>query len=300
MMRSTLELQQMNRAPRGSQRLLGLARRMLGRASVVAPAPARQPPNGPPRWGWGKPPHPGLSALLASRQDVYLEQLDVIRRQRDGLAGIPLEAPDDTEPYWKNPWFTGLAAASLYSYLREHRPQRYVEIGSGNSTRFAARAKRDGGLATELVSIDPEPRTAIDALCDRVIRSRLETVDLGVFDNLVAGDIVLLDGSHRVQAGSDVVVFFLEVLPQLPPGVLVGIHDILLPDDYVPRMAAKGWNEQYMLGAILLGGSRFAPMLPCYYVATTSPLREHVTRLFSEIELAHVQPWGSLFWLSPT
>ena len=41
-------------------------------------------------------------------------------------------------------WFSGLDAAAAYCLIREHRPARVVEIGSGHSTRFIARAIRDG------------------------------------------------------------------------------------------------------------------------------------------------------------
>ena len=44
--------------------------------------------------------------------------------------------------------------------------------------------------------------------------------------------MVFFDGSHRTFMNSDATVFFLEVLPTLPAGTLVGIHDIYLPDDY--------------------------------------------------------------------
>lgn len=50
-------------------------------------------------------------------------------------------------------------------------------------------------------------------------------------------DVVFLDGSHRVFMNNDASVFFLDGLPRLPPGVLVGVHDIFLPEDYGPDAA---------------------------------------------------------------
>ena len=50
------------------------------------------------------------------------------------------------------------------------RPRRFIEIGSGNSTKFARRAIRDHWLNTSIVSIDPFPRSEIDAICDEVVR----------------------------------------------------------------------------------------------------------------------------------
>src|ERR1700733_3021445 len=97
-------------------------------------------------------------------------------------------------------------------------PARYMEIGSGYSTRFARHAIQTVGLSTVIASLDPKPRAGIDALCDTVIRRRLEEADLAVFDQLEAGDILFFDGTHRALTNSDVTVFFLELLPRLKPG----------------------------------------------------------------------------------
>ena len=41
--------------------------------------------------------------------------------------------------------------------------RQMLEIGSGNSTKFARRAIRDHRLCTRITSIDPHPRAEIDA-----------------------------------------------------------------------------------------------------------------------------------------
>src|SRR5439155_19687885 len=127
--------------------------------------------------------------------------------------------------------------------------------------------RRDGAISMEIVSIDPCPRREIDAISEHVIRQPLECVDLNVFGRLQAGDIVFLDGTHHVFMNSDVSVFFLDVLPTLPPGVLVGIHDIHLPDDYRPEHADRHYSEQYLLAAVVLGEpTSIRPVLPRWYV----------------------------------
>ena len=45
--------------------------------------------------------------------------------------------------------------------VRSLRPRRIVEVGSGHSTRFLARAVADGGLDTRITAIDPRPRASI-------------------------------------------------------------------------------------------------------------------------------------------
>lgn len=188
---------------------------------------------------------------------------------------------------------------SLYGYLRLRAPARYVEIGSGYSTCFAARARRDGGLATEITSIDPEPRLGIDELCDRVVRQPLEEVDLDLFAELEQGDVVLFDSSHRVFMNSDAVAFHLDVLPALPAGVLVGVHDVYWPADYPPHLAQAYLSEQYLVGMLLLGDAAWArPVLACAYAAEHPELVAPLAALWDDPRLTGVERGGSLLWLA--
>ena len=54
--------------------------------------------------------------------------------------------------------------------------------------------------------------------------------------------MLFIDGSHISKTGSDVNHLFLRILPRLPPGVVVHIHDICLPFEY-PRH----WSEDVLL-----------------------------------------------------
>jgi len=221
-----------------------------------------------PRYGYGRPSHPRLSELLSRSDGEYRDVLDEFKIYTDDLLAIPLDKTVPSEPHWRNGLLFGLDGVSLYGFTRKRVPRRYIEVGSGNSTLFVDRARRDGKIDMEIVSVDPYPRREIDAICDRVVRQPLESVDLKIFDGLQGGDIVFFDGSHRVFMNSDVAVFFLDVLPELPPGVLVGIHDIHLPDDYRPEHANRYYSEQYLLAAFLLGESSWMrPVLPCWYVS---------------------------------
>ena len=115
------------------------------------------------------------------------------------LASIPQEStPNSLTPFWKNDFFESLDAAALIGMLCAKRLARYVEIGSGNSTKFARYAIQQMHLRTSITSIDPEPRAIINSLCDIVVRRRLEDCDLSFFDQLEPGDFPLFDGSHRV------------------------------------------------------------------------------------------------------
>jgi hypothetical protein len=251
------------------------------------------------RYGFGKPAHPELSEIIARHVGDYCRILEEMLQFRDSVLAIPLRAPPDSPtPRWLNGYLPALDSLALYAFVRVNRPHTYLEIGSGNSTKFARKAISDQALATSIVSIDPHPRAEIDDLCDVVIRSSLESCDLSVFDRLRAGDIVFFDGSHRVFMNSDVTVFFLEVLPRLAPGVLVQIHDICLPLDYPPSMSHTFYSEQYLLAAILLAGaSTLEIVLPARFVSETPLLRSILNPLWDAPLLRGVETHGASFWV---
>jgi predicted O-methyltransferase YrrM len=252
-----------------------------------------------PRYGHGAPAHQRLSRLLSQGDGEYKDVLDGFTEYAQELRAIPLDRTDPGEPHWRNPFMFGLDGVSLYGFTRARAPRRYVEVGSGYSTLFVDRARRDGAIDMEIVSIDPHPRQEIDAICDRILRQPFECADLDVFDGLEEGDIVFLDGTHHVFMNSDVVAFFLDVLPELPPGVLVGVHDIHLPDDYRPEEAQRYYSEQYLLAAYLLGEPRWMrTVLPCWYVSHHRELGSLARSLIPQPVLqARPDSHGLIFWL---
>jgi hypothetical protein len=187
---------------------------------------------------------------------------------------------------------------AIYGLLAGRNPQRYIEVGSGNSTRFAARAVADHKLRTRIISIDPEPRSEVDALCDMVLRMPLEDVDSALFAQVEADDVVFMDGSHRSLQNSDVTVFFLELMPLLKPGTIYGMHDIFLPLDYPQEWAERVYNEQYLLAAYLFGGADGDEiLLPSFHVSVTPALISHLAPVWREPRLAGLLPFGNSFWM---
>ncbi|WP_298279285.1 class I SAM-dependent methyltransferase [Brevundimonas sp.] len=218
------------------------------------------------RYGADWPPHPELAALIEPGRAAWLDQIRNMGAITDDFGDVPrtaaLSAPI---PMWNNGWFPPLDAMLLTHMLKTHRPARFIEIGSGFSTKFARRAVSRYDLPTRLISVDPQPRAEIDTLCDEVIRHPLETVDQALFQTLEPGDILFLDSSHRAFQGSDVTVFFLEVLPRLKPGVIVHMHDIYLPEDYISGHLHRMWNEQYLLATALLYGDALEILFPAWW-----------------------------------
>jgi hypothetical protein len=262
-----------------------------------------------PRWGHGLAPHPGVQAVLERGRDAYGRILEQLEAHRSVLHQIRHDADPGrpAEPFWNNIWFTALDAAVLVGFLLARKPRHYMEIGSGHSTMFAAHAIRLGALSTIISSIDPHPRSDIEALCQRRIRAPLETCHLNLFDELETGDILFFDGTHRVFQNSDVTAFFLDVLPRLKPGILVHVHDVFLPADYPPEWTATLFSEQYMLAAMLLcAAPPFRVVFPNYFVCTDAILGARVRAILQspnanrDIPFCYANPGatpGNSFWI---
>lgn len=251
------------------------------------------------RYGAGLPLHPELAAIIGRGRERYSTFLSELGEMQQDFAAIPLGGHyEASDPFWLNSWFPALDAMALTQMLRRHRPARFVEIGSGMSTKFARRAVRTYDLPTILTSIDPQPRAEVDGLCDHVVRKPLETSDVTMFQALEAGDILFLDSSHRAFQNSDVTVFFLEILPRLKSGVIIHIHDIYLPDDYIGGHVGRWWNEQYLLAtALLFGGSSFEVLFPSWYVGQDPELSAQGKALIRKGPLSRLDLYGASFWM---
>ncbi|MEZ5830808.1 MAG: class I SAM-dependent methyltransferase [Dongiaceae bacterium] len=209
-----------------------------------------------------------IAALFEAALPEMQSSLDALEALAEDLQRIQHDAPAP-EPRWGQDWFCGLDAAMLYAQIRRHRPARIVEIGSGHSTRFAARAIADGELDCRLIAIDPEPRANLGTL--RVewhratLQQALKSGGDALFGELHPGDLLFVDSSHIMMPGTDVELILTEMLPRLPEGTLVHIHDMFLPDPYPDSWAWRGYNEQGAVAAMIAGGgwdilfaSRFA------------------------------------------
>lgn len=214
--------------------------------------------------------YPEIGELFESCAAQLETVLDRIEDHAAALTAIGGEPPP--APRFDQDWFPRLDAAAAYVLVRDCCPRRIVEVGSGHSTRFLARAVRDGSLETELTVIDPKPRAVIDGLADHARRDTLQAVGSSPFGALRSGDMVFVDSSHILMPGSDVDVMVNRVLPALPAGVLVHFHDIFLPDPYPDHWLWRGYNEQQAVGALLTGGG-YDMVFASHYAATAMAAR---------------------------
>jgi len=196
---------------------------------------------------------PGID-MNESGQLAMLGRLDY----GEELLAIPMEKRSNTEFAYHNDMCEEGVAELLYSMVRHWRPQRIVEIGSGNSTlvtRLAVAASNaEAPYAPKHVCIEPYEMPWLESTGVTVVRERVEHVGLDLFRELQAGDLLFIDSSHVIRPWGDVLREILEILPSLAPGVFISIDDIFTPMDYPEnwlRSERRLWNEQYMLEAFL-------------------------------------------------
>ncbi len=252
-----------------------------------------------PRYGHGSPPHPALYSLIDANRDQYRDLLEKSLGHKEEIKKIR-DASQETDPgkiAWNNGFLPGLDIIGIYTMISEFKPERYMEIGSGNSTKVAYKAKREQGLNTRIISIDPEPRTEIDNLSDQIIRKAFEDIDLSILDQLSENDILFVDNSHRILPNSDSMVFYLEVLPRLKKGVIVHIHDVYLPYDYPQFMCDRFYSEQYGLAIYLLANrQRYEVLFPNYFISEDKELSEVIAPIWKD-HPENVERHGGSFWL---
>jgi hypothetical protein len=193
-----------------------------------------------------------------------LELLDMLTFA-DELSDLNDEKGAQVEFSFDNSTFLSGDAEFWYQLIRRLKPKRIVEVGSGNSTLLAARAIKKNALESngwqcEHVCIEPYEMPWLDELDVKLIRDRVEKIDLDLFKQLEGNDILFIDSSHVIRPNGDVLHEILEILPILNVGVVVHFHDIFTPRNYLSSWLVddvRFWNEQYLLEAFLSQNDRW-------------------------------------------
>ena len=202
------------------------------------------------------PPFPAVN-LNETEQFARLER----------FAGYYPEQPFPEQPsagrrfHMANGSYGPFDAIMLYGMLREARPRRIIEVGSGlSSAAMLDLNEHMLGGAVEFTFIDPDMTRLRPLLREgdvaraTLIERRVQEVPLATFAALGENDVLFIDSSHVSKIGSDVNRLFFDVLPALAPGVLVHIHDVTgnleYPRDWLEQ--GRAWNEQYLLRAFLM------------------------------------------------
>jgi len=180
-----------------------------------------------------------------------------------------------------NGYFDSVDAEILYGIVRNFKPRRVFEIGSGFSALLIENAIRDNRdensfYACEHLAIDPLPAGFLSPGANglKVLPKKVQDVSLSTFQKLQRNDVLFIDSSHVLAVGSDVRFEYLEILPRLNPGVLIHCHDIFFPAEYPKDWIFchhRFWNEQYLLQAFLAFNSEFEVLWAGHYMHLTHP-----------------------------
>lgn len=189
------------------------------------------------------------------------EQLQILNSFsfNEELSDVPANKTDELVFYMNNPSFGSGDAEYWYNLIRIKKPNRIIEVGSGNSTLMAVKAIRKNkeetpGYECKHVCIEPYENPWLEKLGINVIRQKVEYVGKDLFYELGENDILFIDSSHVIRPQGDVLFEYLELLPSLALGVIVHIHDIFSPKDYLEKWIKEQvlfCNEQYLLEAFL-------------------------------------------------
>ena len=253
-----------------------------------------------PRYGHGLPPHKQLYDIIDAERNTYRALIDAALSNQNEIAEIQdsSKVTDSKLPGWNNGFLPGIDIIAIYTMISYYKPKRYVEVGSGNSTKVAFKVKQEQHNSLEITSIDPMPRAEIDQLADVVIRKPFEDIDYQKVLNLEAGDILFIDNSHRILPNSDSMVFYMEIFPQLNKGVIVHIHDIYLPYDYPQFMCDRFYTEQYGLAMYVMANpKRYKTIFPCYFVSEDEELAKQLDPIWNHDNLKEVERHGGSYWL---
>ena len=228
-----------------------------------------------------------VTAMATLNAVLELTEMQVVKNQIDNTFYIdnPNFGPGDAELY--------------YLLIREKKPKRIIEIGSGFSTQLALLAiekNKMDGVACELTCIEPFEMPFLDRVEGiAIIRKQVELLSLDIFKSLEANDILFIDSSHIIRPGDDLLFIYFQILPVLKKGVLIHIHDIFTPRHYPQEWLMKKmrfWNEQYLLEAFLYNNAGFKILFTLNHLVKTNFIAANKT-------LIHLKPNSepSSFWM---
>lgn len=177
---------------------------------------------------------------------------------------FPIHKSDGYRYYFENIPYSYGDGLTLYNMIRHFQPKRIIEIGSGFSSCVTLDTNDlyfDSSI--DITFIEPYPELLHSLILDtlisgtknkpNIIAKRLQDVNLEVFKDLQENDIFFIDSTHVSKLNSDVNKILFDILPSLPKGVIIHIHDIFWPFEYPKSWIEDGraWNEIYLLRSFL-------------------------------------------------
>lgn len=211
------------------------------------------------------------------KPDKYEFFLIELSKYYDEISWNEEKSENNDDFYLNNPSFSYAAAYSLYCMIREKKPKKIIEVGSGFSSKIIRDAilknEKEEYICQKYVIIDPYSDVDLTSFpsCSEILKQPVELMDPDFFTQLEENDILFIDSSHICKMGSDVNYEIFEILPILKKGVIIHFHDIELPYEYHKRYATTPtfrmfWTESYLLQAFLSFNNDFEIILPLKYL----------------------------------
>ena len=76
--------------------------------------------------------------LMRAKEHVFTTLMQAMQKYESRFEAFNYASPP--LPRWQQDWFPRLDGLSTYTMIRDLKPARIVEVGTGHSTRFMARA----------------------------------------------------------------------------------------------------------------------------------------------------------------
>jgi hypothetical protein len=204
----------------------------------------------------------------------FENQLPILEKLKQYYLELPWSFSDDTKNInyrykIKDSYYRYSDAIFLFFIMREFKPKKVIEIGSGFSTAIMLDTNdlffKENKI--DFTFIEPNPFDRLENLINnqdrkncQILAKRVQEVDIEIYKDLKENDILFIDSSHLSKCGSDLNFIMFNILPILNKGVLIHFHDVFYPFEYPKHWILKEkfyWNECYILRSFMMYNKNF-------------------------------------------
>jgi predicted O-methyltransferase YrrM len=178
---------------------------------------------------------------------------------------FPLNKAENNRYHFLNNNYSYSDSIFYYSIMRVFQPKQVIEIGSGYSSCALLDTNEfyfENSINCIFIEPYPDLLKSLLKKSDNItlIDKKIQDVNLDYFQTLQENDILFIDSSHVLKAGSDLNHIFFKILPKLKKGVLIHFHDIFFPFKYPKNWIMvhnRAWNEIYALRLLLSDNPKY-------------------------------------------
>ena len=207
------------------------------------------------------------------------KQIKLLKKWREKYSHIFKKLREDPQintlcmgkNYLHNKYYPTPDAEIYAAMILDTKPLNIIEIGSGFSTIIAKTIVSQIDNDCKIITIDPEPRTAIKHFADMIIYKPIEDLKLKEIPTNKKKTILFIDSSHITRSRGDVPCIYNKILPNLPSGTLIQVHDVFLPFDYPFKYQERLYTEQYILHALLSYSTKYKIIFATHYMVRKHP-----------------------------